>query len=122
VKITSPDVTERPAPVSFVEALLYWLKLGFINFGGPAVEATRGDIKFTAPLTGITAAVVGVVINLAVFFAYHVLWPQDFDANFEWFSALIGAAAFIALFRYKQGIVTVIAACAAVGLVYSLLI
>lgn len=94
----------------------------FILLGGPAVEATRGDIKFTAPLTGITAAVVGVVINLAVFFAYHVLWPQGFDANFEWFSALIGAAAFIALFRYRQGIVTVIAACAALGLVYSLLI
>lgn len=94
----------------------------FILLGGPAVEATRGDIKFTAPLTGITAAVVGVVINLAVFFAYHVLWPQGFDANFEWFSALIGAAAFIALFRYRLGIVTVIAACAALGLVYSLLI
>lgn len=92
----------------------------FILLGGPAVEATRGDLKFTAPLTGITAAVVGVVINLAVFFAYHVLWPQGFDGNFEWFSALIGVAAFIALFRYKAGIVTVIAACAIAGLVYSL--
>jgi len=48
----------------------------FIFLGGPAVEVTRGDIKFTAPLTGITAAVVGVIVNLAVFFAYHVLWPQ----------------------------------------------
>ena len=94
----------------------------FILLGGPAVEATRGDIKFTAPLTGITAAVVGVVINLAVFFAYHVLWPQGFEGNFEWFAALIGAAAFIALFRYKQGIVTVIAACAALGLAYSLVV
>ena len=92
----------------------------FILLGGPAVEATRGDVKFTAPLTGITAAVVGVVLNLAVFFAYHVLWPEGFDADFEWFSALIGAAAFIALFRYKVGIVQVIAACAAVGLGYSL--
>jgi chromate transporter len=92
----------------------------FILLGGPAVEATRGDLKFTAPLTGITAAVVGVVINLAVFFAYHVLWPQGFDGNFEWFSALIGVAAFIALFRYKTGIVTVIVACAIAGLVYSL--
>jgi len=48
----------------------------FILIGGPLVEATHGDLKFTAPLTGITAAVVGVVLNLAVFFAYHVLWPQ----------------------------------------------
>ncbi|MFV9616912.1 MAG: chromate transporter, partial [Gammaproteobacteria bacterium] len=63
----------------------------FILLGGPVVEATRDDVKFTAPLTGITAAVVGVILNLATFFAYHVLWPQGFDANFEWFSALIGA-------------------------------
>ena len=94
----------------------------FILLGGPAVEATRGDVKFTAPLTGITAAVVGVVLNLAVFFAYHVLWPQGFDSKFEWFSALIGAAAFVALFRYKVGIVQVIAASAAVGLAYSLIL
>ena len=44
----------------------------FILLGGPMVEATRNDVKFTAPLTGITAAVVGVIVNLAVFFAYHV--------------------------------------------------
>jgi len=94
----------------------------FILLGGPAVEATRHDLKFTAPLTGITAAVVGVIVNLAVFFAYHVLWPNGFDAPFEWFSALIGSAAFIALFRYKVGIVTVIGACAVAGLSYSLLL
>lgn len=94
----------------------------FILLGGPAVEATRGDVKFTAPLTGITAAVVGVVLNLAMFFAYHVLWPKGFDANFEWFAALIGAAAFIALFKYKVGIVKVIAACALLGLSYSLIL
>jgi chromate transporter len=94
----------------------------FILLGGPAVEATRGDVKFTAPLTGITAAVVGVILNLAVFFAYHVLWPEGFDARFEWFSAVIGAAAFIALFKYKVGIVQVIGACALVGLSYSLLL
>jgi chromate transporter len=94
----------------------------FILLGGPAIEATRHDVKFTAPLTGITAAVVGVILNLAVFFAYHVLWPQGFEGNFEWFSALIGAAAFVALFRYRTGIVTVIAASASVGLAYSLLL
>jgi len=94
----------------------------FILLGGPLVEATRHDVKFTAPLTGITAAVVGVVLNLAAFFAYHVLWPQGFEAAFEWFSALIGAAAFVALFRYKVGIVPVIGACAVIGLGYSLLL
>lgn len=94
----------------------------FILLGGPAVEATRHDIKFTAPLTGITAAVVGVILNLAVFFAYHVLWPQGYEAKFEWFSLLIGIAAFVAIFKYKIGIVSIIGACAAIGLGYSLLL
>jgi len=99
----------------------------FILVGGPAVEATRHDVKFSAPLTGITAAVVGVVINLAVFFAWHVLWPDateaaPFAGRFEWFSLLITLAAFIALWRYKIGIITVIGACAVAGLVYSVLV
>ena len=94
----------------------------FILIGGPLVEATHGDLKFTAPLTGITAAVVGVVLNLAVFFAYHVIWPQGFAGTFEWPSALIGLGAFIALFRYKVGIIPVIGACALAGLVVSLII
>ena len=91
----------------------------FILLGGPAVEATRHDIKFTAPLTGITAAVVGVILNLAVFFAYHVLWPQGFEAAFEWVSLFIGIAAIIALFKYQIGILPVIGVCAAIGLSYS---
>lgn len=94
----------------------------FIFLGGPSVEATRHDMKFTAPLTGITAAVVGVIVNLACFFAYHVLWPQGLDGAFDWLSCLIGAGAFIALFRFKVGIVSVIAACAGVGLVYSMVL
>jgi chromate transporter len=99
----------------------------FILIGAPAVEATRHDLKFTAPLTGITAAVVGVIINLAVFFAWHVLWPEataaaPFSGRFEWFSLLLAIAAFTALWRFKIGIIPVIAACALAGLVYSLLI
>ena len=50
----------------------------FILAGGPLVEATHGELGFTAPLSAITAAVVGVILNLALFFAYHVLWPQGF--------------------------------------------
>jgi chromate transporter len=92
----------------------------FILIGGPLVEATHGDLKFTAPLTGITAAVVGVVLNLAVFFAYHVLWPQGFRGGFEWSSAVIGIAALIALFRFKAGVMPVIGAGAVAGLVYRL--
>jgi chromate transporter len=88
----------------------------FILLGGPLVESTHGDLKFTAPLTGITAAVVGVVANLAVFFAYHVLWPHGFSGPIEWPSALIGLAAFVALFRHKLGVIPLIGACAMAGL------
>jgi chromate transporter len=93
----------------------------FILLGGPFVETTHGDIKFTAPLTGITAAVVGVVLNLALFFAYHVLWPQGFGGMFEWPLLIIGIAAMLALFRYKVGIIPVIGGCAAAGLIYTLI-
>jgi chromate transporter len=89
----------------------------FILVGAPFIETTHGDLRFTAPLAGITAAVVGVVLNLAVFFAYHVLWPDGFDGRFERFSALLGLAAFVTLFRFKAGVIPVIAACAAIGLV-----
>lgn len=92
----------------------------FIFLGGPLVESTHGDLRFTAPLTGITAAVVGVILNLAVFFAYHVLWPQGFKGHFEWFSALLGLAALIALLRFRVGTIPVILGCGTAGLVYRL--
>ncbi|MGR8941312.1 MAG: chromate efflux transporter [Gammaproteobacteria bacterium] len=92
----------------------------FILAGGPLVESTHGNLKFTAPLTGITAAVVGVILNLAVFFALHVFWPQGFGGAFDWISAALGLAALLALFRYKLGVIPVIAACGAAGMLYSL--
>jgi chromate transporter len=96
----------------------------FIVAGGPLVEASRGDIKFTAPLTGITAAVVGVIVNLAVFFAWHTFWPQatqaaPFSGPFEWLPVVVAIAAFLALWKYKQDIMKVIGACALLGLVLS---
>ena len=93
----------------------------FIFLGGPLVESTHGDLKFTAPLTGITAAVVGVILNLAVFFAYHVLWPQSWAGRFEWFSALLVTVALIALLRYRVGVIPVILGCGGAGLVYRLM-
>ena len=89
----------------------------FIFLGGPLVESTHGNLKFTAPLTGITAAVVGVILNLALFFGYHVLWPNGFADRFDWVSALFALAAAIALVRYKRSVIEVIAACAALGFV-----
>jgi chromate transporter len=93
----------------------------FILVGGPLVESTHGDLRFTAPLTGITAAVVGVIVNLAVFFAWHVFWPDGFSGRFEWFSLLVGLAAIVALWRYKAGMIPVIFACGAAGLIYRLI-
>ncbi len=91
----------------------------FILVGGPAVESSRNNASFTGPLTAITAAVVGVILNLAVFFSLKVLWPEGLSGHFEWLAAIIGIVAFIALVRFKVGIVTVIAASAMIGLIYS---
>jgi chromate transporter len=88
----------------------------FILAGGPLVETTHDDLKFTAPLTAITGAVVGVILNLALFFGYHVLWPQGFRGHFEWPAAVIALGAAVALFRYKAGVIPVIACCALLGL------
>lgn len=98
----------------------------FILAGGPLVEATRNVLKFTAPLTAITAAVVGVILNLAVFFAWHTFWPEGtmaapFSGTFEWFPVLLTSAAFLALWKYKQDVLPVIAACALAGLGYRLI-
>lgn len=97
----------------------------FILAGGPLIEATRGELRFTAPLTAITAAVVGVILNLAVFFAWHTFWPKGTDAvpfaaPFDVFAVVVAVAAFVALFRYKVDIMKVIAACALLGLAYTL--
>ncbi len=93
----------------------------FILLGAPFIESAHGNLRFTAPLTGITAAVVGVIINLAVFFAFHVLWPQGLAGRFEWPSALIGLAAAVALFRFKAGVIPVVLASGLAGLLLRLM-
>ncbi len=93
----------------------------FILAGGPLVESTHGNIEFTAPLTAITAAVVGVILNLALFFGWHVLWPQGLSGRFDWISALIAIGAAVALFRLRSNVVLVIATCGAIGIGLALL-
>jgi chromate transporter len=92
----------------------------FILAGGPWVESSHGRIAFTAPLTAITAAVVGVVLNLALFFGQHVLWPAGLAGAFDPVAALLVLAATIALFRYKLNVIAVIAASALVGMLIQL--
>jgi chromate transporter len=88
----------------------------FILLGGPFIESTHGNLKFTAPLTAITAAVVGVIVNLAVFFAHHVFWPRTWAGPTEWPALVIGIAAAVALFRYKVGVIRVVFAAGLAGL------
>jgi chromate transporter len=97
----------------------------FILAGGPLIESTHGQLKFTAPLTAITAAVVGVIVNLALFFAWHVLWPHGWNSAvllgaIDWPTLAIGIFAAIALFRFKVGVIPVILSCGAAGLVVAL--
>lgn len=92
----------------------------FILLGGPFIESTHGRLGFTAPLTGITAAVVGVIANLAVFFAWHVLWPQGWAGPFDWPSALLGLAAATALLRWKVGVIPVVVGSGLAGLAITL--
>jgi len=94
----------------------------FILAGGPLVETTHGQLRFTAPLTGITAAVVGVIVNLALFFAWHVFWPGGWTSGalaggLDALSLAFGLAAGVALFRFKANVIVVILACGAAGLV-----
>ena len=88
----------------------------FILAGGPLVESTHGKLGFTAPLSAITAAVVGVILNLALFFAYHLLWPEGLQGRFDGSSAAIALAAMLALFRYKVSALPLIGVCACLGL------
>jgi chromate transporter len=93
----------------------------FILAGGPLVESTHNELQFTAPLTAITAAVVGVILNLACFFAYHVFWPQGFAGQADIFSLVLAVAAALALFVFKRGVIAVLIVCALIGLGFHLL-
>jgi chromate transporter len=93
----------------------------FILAGGPLVESTHNDLRFTAPLTAITAAVVGVILSLAVFFAGHVLWPDGLSGAFDPVSAVIAFGAAMALMRFKAHVIPVIVASGVVGLAVRLL-
>jgi chromate transporter len=88
----------------------------FILAGGPLVESTRGNVRLTAPLSAISAAVVGVIASLAVFFGSQVFLA---GGRPHWQAIAIGLAASIALLRYKVGTIPLILACALAGLVLS---
>lgn len=100
---------------TYVTFLPYFL---FIFLGGPYIEKFRGNRRLSAALSSITAAVVGVVLNLAVWFGIHVLRQETVE--FNWFGAILGALAFVALQLGKWSIVIVILCSRGVGLAWFL--
>lgn len=92
----------------------------FILLGGPLVEASHNEMRLTAPLTAITAAVVGVILSLAVFFGSHVLW-QETAGRPDWAALAIAVAALVALLRFEANIMRLILACALAGMAWQLL-
>ena len=98
----------------------------FILAGGPLVETTHNNLKFTAPLTAITAAVVGVIASLALFFITHIALKVDkigfHVSNIDFFALGLAGVAALALIRYKVGVMSVLFACAICGLIYRTLL
>lgn len=93
----------------------------FILAGAPLVEASRDNLRLTAPLTAISAAVVGVIASLTVFFAWHVFNLAQPPARWDWPAMAIACVAIVALLRFKAGTIRLILACAVAGLVVSYL-
>ncbi len=92
----------------------------WIFLGAPYIELMRGEVKLTSALSAITAAVVGVVLNLAVWFGLHTLLPESGGVN--WFAVAVGLVAFFGMWRWKWSIVPVVLGGGALGLIYRLVV
>ncbi|QOJ16518.1 MAG: chromate efflux transporter [Phycisphaeraceae bacterium] len=92
----------------------------WIFLGAPYVEGLRENVRLTSALATITAAVVGVVLNLAVWFGLHAIFPGDAVTleNVNWFVVVVAAATFLGLLRWNWGVVGVVLGCAAAGLLH----
>jgi chromate transporter len=93
----------------------------FIFIGAPYIEVLRGNKRLTGALSGITAAVVGVVLNLALVFGVAVIWPHGLTGAANWFAAILSVAAFIALYRFKADVLWVVVIGGLIGLARTLL-
>ena len=88
----------------------------FIFVGAPYIEDLRGNKNLTGALTGVTAAVVGVVLNLALVFGAAVIFPNGLSGNIEWFAAVMSVVAFIALYNFKANVLWIVLAGGLIGL------
>ncbi len=89
----------------------------FIFAGAPYIEVLRGNKHLTGALSAVTAAIVGVVLNLALVFGVTVIFPTGISGAVDWFSAVLTVAAFIALYKYKVDVLWVILTGGALGLI-----
>jgi chromate transporter len=94
----------------------------FIFLGAPYIEVLRGNRDLTGALTGITAAVVGVVLNLALVFGSAVIWPHGLAGGTNWFAVITSGGAFAALYRFKADVLWVVVVGGLIGLAQALLI
>jgi chromate transporter len=105
----------------------------WIFLGAPFVETLRGNASINGALTAITAAVVGVVLNLAIWFALHTVFREvrpvrgaglavDMPvlSSIDPWAFILSAAAIVAIFRFKAGMITTLVACSAIGIVLHL--
>jgi len=90
----------------------------WIFLGAPHIEQLRGNVRLSSALTAVTASVVGVVLNLAVWFGLHVFSPAR--GVVDWWAVAVGVAAFVAMQRFKVGIIPVVVASGALGLLWNL--
>jgi chromate transporter len=88
--------------------------------GGPYIERLRGNIRLTTALSAITAAVVGVVLNLAVWFALNALFPNH--RSFDWFALALSIVAFVGMLKWKWDIIPVVISSGILGLIYKLIL
>jgi chromate transporter len=97
----------------------------WIFLGAPFIERLRGNVVLTSALSAITAAVVGVILNLAVFFAIHVLFPGNngvLMGNLDVVALGIALIAFLGMQIWKWDILLVVLAGAVVGLIYKMIL
>ena len=88
----------------------------FIFLGAPYIEVLRGNKNLTGALTGVTSAVVGVILNLALVFGVAVIFPQGLEGTANWFGAVMSVAAFVALYSFKAEVLWVILVGGLIGL------
>lgn len=94
----------------------------WIFLGAPHIEQMRNNSKVSAALSAVTAAVVGVILNLAIWFGGHVLIPNSpLDHRIDGFALVVSAVAFLGLWRWKWNIIAVVLGAGILGLGYRLL-